>query len=84
MLRDGHPECVSLLRVGDRELECALRDSDASSSDVDSADLDRSHHLFEPLPLDPAEEVRSRLAVVLEDELCRLDTLVPELLDPAR
>ena len=82
MVADRLAEGLALLRVADRVVEARLRKPGAAGGDVDPADLDAAHEVLEPLADAgvAAEDARGRGAEAVEDELGRLDTLVPELL----
>ena len=87
MLGDRLAEGLPLLAVAERQLERPLGDPDAARGDVDAADLERVHHLPEPLAqpgLLPAEDALRRAAVAVVDELRGLDALVAHLLDLGR
>ena len=83
VLADRLAEGLAQLRVVGGELQRALGDADAARRDVDAAELEPARHLGEAAALDLADQVIGRHAVVLEDQLARIDRLVAELLELA-
>ena len=83
VLADRLAEGLAHLRVLGRELQRAFGDADAARGDVDAAELEPAGRLVEALPLDPADQVVGRNAIVLEHELGGVDRLVAELLELA-
>src|SRR6185503_6761253 len=82
VLADRLAEGLALLRVPQRLGERRLRDADAACRDVDAPELEPAGRLLEAAAF-LADEVTRGDAVVLEDELGRVDALVAELLELA-
>jgi hypothetical protein len=80
VLADRLAEGVALARVLQRLVEGRRRDAHAARRDVDPPELEAAHRLVEAAPFLP-DQIRGRHAVVVEDELCRVDALVAELLE---
>src|SRR6516164_269588 len=83
MLDDRLAEGLAQLGVVSGELERALGDADAARRYIDAAELEATRHLGEAAALDLADQVIGRHAIVLEDQLARIDRMVAELLELA-
>ena len=83
MLGDRLAERLALLAVAQGQLQRPLGDPDAARRDVHAPDLQRVHHLHEPLAeaIRPTQDPVLRDLEPVEDELGGLDTLVAHLLD---
>src|SRR4051812_19054019 len=77
-LRDRFAELPSLLRVADRVIQSALRETDHLGADADPAFVQRLDGDLVSLA-DLAEHVRGGYAAVFEDELARAARTNPEL-----
>ena len=83
VLGDGLAERVPLLRVLHRGLERGARHADRPRRDVDASQFQPAHDVPEAFALCPAEQVRCGGPVVLERDLCGLDSAIAELGDVA-
>ena len=79
----GLPKVLRIWAYSVASLQRALGDADAARGDVDAAELEPAGRLVEAPALDLADQVVGRNAVVLEDQLGRIDRLVAELLELA-
>jgi hypothetical protein len=76
----GFPPGPPDLRVRDQLPERRVGDPDAARCHVDATELEPADGMGETASLDTADQPVSGDTVVLEDQLCRVDPLVPELL----
>lgn len=81
VLRDRLAESVTLLGIGDTQLERTLCDTATTCRHVDAADLDSVHHLVKPSASGAAKYPIGRNAKSVHDELGRVDALVAHLVD---
>src|SRR5680860_1283298 len=83
VLGDLLAEGLTLLGVGDRELERPQRHTTGAGGDVDAAHLDPVHHLVETFARLATQNLIGRRAIAVKNELGRVDALVAHLLDLA-
>src|SRR5262249_6014145 len=83
VLADRLAEGLADLGVARGEPQRALGDAHAARRDIDAAELEAARDLGEAAALDLADQMIGRHAIVLEDQLARIDRLVAELLELA-
>jgi hypothetical protein len=81
MLGDRLAHRLAQLGILRGEPQRAFRHADAARGDVDAAEFQAAGRLEKALAFDPADQVRRRNAIVLEDELGAVDALVAELVE---
>ena len=83
MVRDRLAERFALFGVLDRVLKGGGGDAHSAGGYVHATDLYRRHYLQPALALLAAQQAGRRHARVLERQLCRVDSLIPQLLKDA-